>query len=167
MGIYTATFSAIAVTAAQDAFEIVAPSDRRVLIHDIILAQYTDFGDAAAEILSVLVTRGFTTAGSGGGSITPVALKSWNGKPAGSTVLRNNTTVAQDGTGVNVVAGSFNIAAGWSLRDALSGLSEGHETRNRKLIGLKPSERLVCRITAPADSLTMNGTLVFEEGVDL
>ncbi len=165
--IYTAPFSAVAVTAAQDVFELVAPSDLRVAIHDIKLGQYTDFGDAAAEILSVIVTRGFTTAGSGGGTITPVPIRSTTSMPARSTVLRNNTTVAQDGTGLNLIADAFNIAAGWSLRDALGGVFDNRDINVRRTIVIKPAERLVVRITAPADSLTMNGTLIFEEGADL
>jgi hypothetical protein len=153
--IFTATFSAVAVTAAQDCFEIVAGSNTRVRILDVKLAQYTDFGDTAAEILSVQVIRGFTTSGSGGSTATPVNLQPWS-RAATSTVEINNTTVAQDGTGAVIVADGWNIAAGWSLRDSLM-VPEGRG------IWLEKSTRLVVRITAPADSLTVNGTLVFEE----
>src|SRR3990167_9808586 len=52
--IFTATVNAVVVSAAQDVFEIVAPQGKRVKIREIVLGQYTDFGDAAAEILSVL-----------------------------------------------------------------------------------------------------------------
>lgn len=163
MTTFTATFSAVAVTAAQDVFELVAHSTCRVRVRDIKIGQYTDFGDAAAEILSVTVIRGFTTSGSGGSSVTPTNLQPWS-RAAVSTVEANNTTVAQDGTGAVMVADTFNIAAGWSLRDALSVFDN---TVDKIFaddgIWLEAGTRLVVRITAPADSITMNGTLAFEE----
>src|ERR1041384_3904542 len=70
MSVYVATFSAVAVTAAQDAFEIVAPSNSRVAIREISLGQYSDSGDAQAELLSVLLIRGHGTAGTGGSVLT-------------------------------------------------------------------------------------------------
>jgi hypothetical protein len=155
MSIFTATFSAVAVTAAQDCFEIVAGSNTRVRILDCKLAQYSDAGDAAAEILSVQVIRGFTTTGSGGAAVTPVNLQPWS-RVASSTVARNNTTVAQNGTGAILVSDGWHVAAGWSLRDSLM-VPDG------KGIWLEKTTRLVVRITIPADSLTVNGTLVFEE----
>jgi hypothetical protein len=163
MAIYTGTFSGVAVTLAQDVFEITAPATASVLIHDVKLGQYTDFGDAAAEILSVTVVRGYTVAGTGGSTVTPRALKSFS--PAvSSTVLANNTTVANTGTASVLVADAFNIAAGWSLRDAVSLPNSSSEVGMASQgIWLDAGERLVVRITAPADSLTMNGTLVFEE----
>ncbi len=162
MGIFTATIQAVAVSAAQDVFEIVAPAGSRVLIHDIKLGQFTDFGDAAAEILSVDVIRGYTTSGTGGAAVTPVNVKPWGGA-ATSTVERNNTTVATAGSPVFLVSDVFNIAAGWSLRDVLNlavdpaGLFPRH-------LGLEAAQRLVVRITAPADAVTLQATLMFEEG---
>ena len=160
MPIFTATLAAVSVSAAQDVFEIVAPADSCVLIHDIKLGQYTDFGDAAAEILSVQVIRGFTTSGSGGSAVTPSNLEPWS-RAAAATVEANNTTVAQNGTGAVIVADAFNVAAGWSMRDALS-LPNG-DLQARSGIWLDAATRLVVRITAPADAITMNATLVFEE----
>jgi hypothetical protein len=160
MAIFTSVVAAVAVTAAQDVFEITAPSNSNVLIRDIKIGQYSDFGDAAAEILSVTVIRGYTVSGSGGSASTPSNLKSV-GPAAVSSVEINNTTVANTGSAVTLIADAFNIQAGWSLRDVLS-LPDA--ARDPKLgIWLAPSERLVVRITAPADSLTMNATLVFEE----
>lgn len=160
MSIYTAVVSQVAVAAAQDVFEITAPATASVLIHDIKLGQYTDFGDAAAEILSVQVIRGFTVSGSVGTAATPANLQSW-AAAATAVVEINNTTVANTGTGVVLISDTFNIAAGWSLRDVLS--LPNSDGRPKQGIWLDAGERLVVRITAPADSITMNGTLVFEE----
>ena len=153
--LYSASFAAIAVTAAQDAFEIVAPSDKPVWINEIRLGQYTDFGDAASEIVSVLVVRGYTVTGSGGAAVTPAALQ--QGAPAASSVVaRNNTTVANTGTAIQLIADVMNVQAGFFYAPPVD-----------QRIALAPGERLVVRITAPADSLTMNGTLIFEEGRQL
>lgn len=158
MAIFSATFTAVAVTAAQDVFEILAPSDSYVLIRDIRIGQYSDFGDAQAEILSVQVIRGYATTGSGGSAVTPVNWSPASGaRAATSTVAANNTTVATTGTPLTLVSDTMNVAAGWWF--------EAPGDRDGKVQGLQvlPSQRLVVRITAPADSLTMNGTLVFEE----
>lgn len=167
MAIFTAVFNAVAVTAAQDVFEITAPATSNVLIHDIKVGQYTDFGDAAAEILSILVIRGYTVSGSGGTLPTPSNLKTAYqagvliSRSADSVVEANNTTVANTGSTMTLIADTFNIQAGWSLRDVLSLPDRNRDPKSG--IWLAPSERLVVRITAPADSITMNGTLVFEE----
>ena len=156
--LFSATFSAIGVAAAQDLFEIVAPATSRVLIHQIEFGQYSDFGDAQDELLSILIMRGHTTGGSGGATVPAENLanfESWGRDPT-ATVKRNNTTVASAGSPETVYATAFNVRAGFLWPSAaLSYL--------RQPITLEASERLVVRVTAPADSLTTNGTLVFEE----
>jgi len=153
MGIFTAAIAGVAVTAAQDVFEIVAGAATRVRIREIRLGQYTDFGDAAAEILSVTVMRGHTTSGSGGSSVTPSNVQGHTGAAAAtSTVEANNTTVAANGSPVTLIADAWNIAAGW-----------WYYPPEEEQIVLEKAQRLVVRITAPADSITVNGTIVFEE----
>lgn len=153
MAIFVASFTAVAVTAAQDLFEIVAPSNSRVKIREIRLGQYSDAGDAAAELLSLTIIRGYTVSGSGGSSVTPVNLSPVSGALASTTTVEaNNTTVANTGTVVTLLSDSFNIAGGFRYYPV---------PEERIEIGV--SQRLVIRITAPADSLTMNGTVVFEE----
>ena len=153
MAIFVATFAAVAVTAAQDVFEIVAPASSRLLIREIRLGQYSDAADAQAEMLSVQIIRGYTTSGSGGASVTPVNFSPVSGAASPvATVERNNTTVAQDGTGAVLLADSFNVMGGWRYYPV---------PEERIEVGV--SQRLVVRITAPADALTMNGTLVYEE----
>lgn len=155
--VFAATFTAVAVSVAQDVFEIVAPSTSRVLIREIRLGQYSDAGDAAAELLSILILRGYTVSGSGGTSATPVNMQGHTGaKSAGSTVEVNNTTVANTGSPVTLLADSFNVQAGFRYYPA-----PGDH------IVLEKSQRLVVRITAPADALTMNGTLIFQEVGDV
>ena len=155
--IFTATFSAVAVTAAQDVFEITAPSTSRVLIREIRIGQYSDFGDAQAEILSVLVLRGYTTTGSGGTTLTPANTRGHASAPASASVVKaNNTTVAANGSPVTLLADSFNVQFGFRLNYAAEdAIALGYL--------LEPSQRLVVRITAPVDALTTNGTITYQE----
>lgn len=159
MPVFTATFAAVSVSAAQDVFELTAPSTSRVRVKEIRIGQYSDFGDAAAEILSVQVIRGYTTAGSGGAAVTPSNLEPWS-RAAAATVARNNTTVAQDGSAQILIADSFNIQAGWWWKGDPPDPIRGYVGSE---IQLAPGAILVVRITAPADAITTNATIVFEE----
>lgn len=152
MGVISATFSAVAVSAAQDLFEIVAPSNRRVCIREIRIGQYSDAGNAEAEMLSILLMRGHTTTGSGGAAVTAAHLQSGGGVRSQSTIASNNTTVATGGNPVTLLADSFNVQAGFRF----------YPVPDERL-WLEPGQRMVVRITAPADALTMNGTILFEE----
>jgi hypothetical protein len=149
---YVATFTNVAVTAQQDFFEIVAPADSAVVIHYCNISQSSDYGDANDEGLRVNIKRGQTTSGSGGGAFTPLPLAAGDAA-FGGTVEINNTTIAADGTIVVLHAEAFNIRAGWNYMptpECRIVISPGI----RATIGL---------ITTPADSLTMEGTLIFEE----
>jgi hypothetical protein len=150
--LYSAQFNGVAVTAQQDLFELVAPSDAVVVIHQILLSQTTEVGDTQEEGLSILVKRGATTSGSGG--TTPALVPLENGfTAAGSVVEANNTTKATAGTIVTLHADS------WNVRSQLLILP----TPELRLV-LSPSQRLTVELaTTPADSITMNGTLYFEE----
>jgi hypothetical protein len=159
MAIFSAAFTAIAVSAAQDLFEIVGPVNSRVAINEIRFAQYSDFGDAQSELLSVLLMRGHTTAGTGGSPLTPANLHGYaNVRSAGAAVSRNNTTLAQDGSPETLLADAWNVMAPYLYLPKRSIIPQEDER-----FTLAPSQRLVVRITAPADALTMNGTILFEE----
>ena len=150
--LYSAQFNGVAVTAQQDFFELVAPADAVVVVHQVHLSQSSDVGDAAEEGLSVLFKRGATTSGSGGSTPTPVPLEA-GFAAAGSTVEANNTTKASAGTIVTL------HAEAWNIRSPFLWLPPP-ELR----IVLSPSQRFTVELgTTPADSLTVNGTLYFEE----
>lgn len=148
---YSISFAAVAVSAAQDLFEITAPSSAGIALHALTLGQSSDYGDAAAEGLSLTIVRGYTTSGSGGSAATPRILVP-GGSAASSSAEVNNTTVASAGTPVTLHADAFNVQAGYQYVWT-------PETRPRAA----PSSRIVVRITAPADALTMSGTLYYEE----
>ena len=157
MTLFSAVISGQTITNAggdQDIFELVAPANSRVLIHDVILGQTTEEGDAAAELLGILLMRGHTTTGSGGAAVTPVNLNPYS-RVSGCTVARNNTTVAADGSPATILADAWNLQAGyvWRMSDILHG----------KIL-VKPSQRFVVRLNeTPADDFTAYCTLLFEE----
>lgn len=149
---YTASFSGVAVTALQDLFEIVAPSTGVAIIHQVDISQGTDVGDAEEEMLLVHIRSGATTSGSGGSipSAVPILL---GDAAADSTVEANNTTKASGGT--IVTHWSFY----WNIRVALQMIFTP-ETRPVVTAGARLTVELD---SAPADSITMSGTLVWEE----
>jgi hypothetical protein len=73
-----------------------------------------------------------------------------------SGVEINNTTVANTGTPKVLIADAWNIQAPYLWQAPEDPDHPGN-------IILEQSGRLVVRITAPADSITMNGTLIWEE----
>jgi hypothetical protein len=150
--IYTAQFTDVAITAIQDLFEVVAPSDAIVMIHAVHLGQRSDVGDAAEEILPVQWTSGYTTSGSGGSSPTVVP-REFGDAAYGGTVEANNTTQASSGTAVTEYSWQWNIRLPFDMI----------WTPELRPI-LSPSRRGVLELpTAPADSITVSGTIVFEE----
>lgn len=155
--LYTVTFTGVAVTAQQDFFEITAATSRLLLVHAVELAQSTEVGDAAEEGLSIIMKRGtsLTTSGSGGSSATPAPLEVNQGA-AGSTAEVNNTTKLAVGTGAITTL----IATNWNIRS--SPMSWIFTPELRPVVS--PGERFAVELaTTPADSVTVSGTLWFEE----
>lgn len=154
---YTAVFKSIAVTAAQDLFEVAAPTDAIVVIHDWTLSQSTEVGDAAEEMLVLTTNRGVgtVTSGSGGASVTPSQIE--DGDTAfGGTVERNNTTILAVGTGT--LETDLEVHC-WNVRVPYQKIYTP-ETRP----SISPGNRWTLELeTAPADSVTMSGVITFEE----
>lgn len=153
---YTAVFKSTAVTAAQDLFEIAAPSDSVVVVHSWGLFQTTETGDAQEEMLLLTTNRGVgtVTSGSGGATVTPQPIS--DGDAAfGGTVERNNTTQMAAGTGsleeLEVLA--------WNIRVPMEKI---YTPETRPVIS--PGNRWTLEMeSTPADSITMHGTVTFEE----
>lgn len=151
--IYTVEFEGVAVTAAVDLFELQPADDKPVEIMGIFVSQSSDVGDAASEMLRYRVIRGHTTSGSGGTVATPRPLNR-SGAAAGFVAETCNTTIASAGTANNLHSDSFHIASGLQLW-----LPDGCEWE-----ASQADTTLVVRLmAAPADSLTMAGTLYVRE----
>lgn len=153
---YTGQTNGVAVTTQIDFFELLAPADCCVIIRQIELTQSTELGDAQEEELSILIKRGVGTVTSGSGGTTPTPSKTQSGfAAAGSTLEANNTTKMATGTGTitTLWASTWNVRAPWLWLP----------TPEFNIV-LSPSERLTVELgTTPADSITMNTLIVFEE----
>jgi hypothetical protein len=152
---YSISFENQSITNAggdNDLFEIGPADDRIVLVHSLYLDQISDVGDAAEEILRYKIIRGHTT-GSNGTAVTPRPLIH-NGPAAGAACEFVGTTIASSGTGVDLHAGAFNIRAGLQLI---------FPPDMRPVVTHAQGLLVVRLMAAPADDVTMSGTLYFEE----
>lgn len=149
--IYSAPMDAAAVTLATDLFHVTATADSPVLVHMLELGQTTDLGDAAEEVLRIGVYRA-VTGGSGGVAATEVAYNHASNPAVTAAVLTNNTTASTAGTLLQIITWNIRIPTQWWWTP---------ETRVRIDAGEDP---LAFRLlTAPTDSVTVSGTLVWEE----
>jgi hypothetical protein len=151
---YSVSFTSVAATAAQDLFEITAATGKPVRINGWCISQSTEIKDAEEEGLSILVRRGSsaTTSGSGGTSATP-ALQDSADSAAGATVEVNNTTRMSGGTITTLEALNWNVRAPFLMIYT-------PEMKPR----ITPGDRLTIELaTAPADSVTISGTVWFQE----
>lgn len=156
--IFTAVFEGVAVTAAQDLFSLLTDATSRIALCRVEIGQYSDVGDAASEILPIRFRTGATVAGSVGTAVTPRNTAPWS-RLSTVTVRANDTTQAGTGTIVTRYASVWNVQAGFVYApkwDARTGYDER--------IRVDISTRLVIDSPgAPADSLTMSGTVWFQE----
>ena len=152
--IYSVAFGAVSIAAAQDAFEISPADDKPVEIVGITFDQTgnADVGDAAEEFIRWTVLRGHTTSGSGGSAPTPRPLDP-SDVAAGFASEANNTTIASAGTAVVLHEGAFNVRS-----DYIFWWPEGMAPKANQGNGT-----MVVRLSAPADAITISGTLYLRE----
>lgn len=151
--VYAVTFENVAVTAAQDLMSIIAADDRPCELLYVEIGNLTELGDTAEEQLRITIVRGNTTVGSGGSAFTPLNTKE-GGVAAGASARINDTTAASAGTPVNLYAGAWNIRMPF-IWDA---------TPERTIVVRGTSYLCIRLVGAPADSVTMSGTMYFAEG---
>jgi hypothetical protein len=154
---YSGTFKSIAVTAAQDFFELLAPSDATLVIHEWTLCQTTEVADAQEEMLLLTTNRGIgsVTSGSGGGTITTLPLSAGDAA-FGGTLERNNTSQMAVGSGT--LNADLEVYA-WNIRIPFQ---KTYTPETRPVVS--PSNRWTLELeTTPADSITIHGTIIFEE----
>lgn len=153
--LYTAEVNGVSVSAIQDLWEILAPADACLIIHSFTVGQNSDTGDAAEEILNLIGTRGVGSVTSGSGGSTPTAHPVQDGAAAsGATVEANNTTqmVVGSGTLENL------FSANWNVRVPYEKIWTPEE---RPIVS--PSNRFVIELSGPADAITVQSTITFEE----
>ncbi len=150
--IYSAQFRNVAVVAAQDLFSALPLANKPIQIHKISISQTTEVADAAEEMLTIGLTKGNTTVGSGGSAPAAVAYNI-NTPAAGVTFRANDTTEISAGTAVQLETEDWNIRMPYIYHPA----PEDRITIANALLFA------VQLITVPADSITMSGTIVVEE----
>jgi hypothetical protein len=152
---YVIPFQGVAITVAQDLWEITIPSTCAAILHEIKVSQSSDATDAQSEQLRFTVRHltGAPTSGSGGSAATPKPL-SPSGATARITAEVNNTTRLTGGTESKSYSDCANVLGpGWHNLAIPEGRWE-----------LGPSSFLVIGLeTAPADSITASGYVVIEE----
>lgn len=154
--IYSSNVGGVAVSVAQDFFEILAPAGVPFLLHSVRLSQDSDFADAQAELLRVTIIRVNVTVTSGSGGTTTTERPHSPASPGSSmtSVEANNTTEATSSTTLDtIVEDAFNVQAGWLYLP----------TPEERIL-FAPSTACVIGIPiAPTDSLDMTGTVTWEE----
>jgi hypothetical protein len=143
---YSAALNVGSHTAQIDYFELLAASGKPLLLHGFELGQTTEVGDAAEEMLLLLLKRvtGAPTSGSGGPASPTLAPLCPNDTAAGATLEHGNTTKLSGGTQTELARFS------WNIRSPLLWLPppEGRIT-------LDAGTRIVLEeLTTPADAVT-------------
>ena len=151
---YSANFNAVAATVQVDFFELIGTASKILEVHEVRLSQHTDYGDAAEEIVQVLVRRGVGSTTGTGGTQAAVPTKLETGLPtAGFTFDYMNTTKMTAGTR------DILLSTAWNIRGEFLYLP----TPECRII-LAPSERFTVELaTTPIDSITFNGSMVVAE----
>lgn len=154
--VYSVVFENVAISAAQDLFEITPADDKPVRLLGLMLSNVggvSDAGDAQEEDLRITVNRGNTTSGSGGSAPTPQPLNSRDAA-AGFTAEVNNTTRATTGTKVVLHADGWNTRQGYQFFWTPETYIMASQADTLLTIALE---------AAPADSFQVSGTAYFEE----
>lgn len=153
---YTVVFENVTVSAAQDFFEITPADDKPIALVGLTLDNVggtADAGDVQEELLRLLIRRGHTVSGSGGSTPTPGTIRA-NTAAAGFAAEVNNTTIANTGTTVDV------MALGWNVRVPLREFWPEELCPTATQVNTSIVVRL---LSTPADAISMSGTLYVVE----
>jgi hypothetical protein len=146
--IYSVSFTEVGVTAQQDLFQLEAVTVPAIL-HAVYLSQSSDLGDASSEGLSILVRRVTDT--------VPSPYTTAEALDPGSATA---STIANVNDITELVTGASNIhTEAWNILTPFIYLPPP-ELRPVVKIGDVITVNLN---TTPNDSITMSGTLYFEE----
>lgn len=155
---YSISFSNVSVSAAQDFFSVKPATDKPIVVHAIFLSNVggtADAGDAQEELLGVEIGQGNTTIGSGGTNPTARPLNSVDTAFGPTTNVRvNDTTKVTTGTRLLLHADGFNIRTGWQYIPTPE-MRIRHSAADNFLA--------VQLLAAPADAVSMSGTMIVEE----
>lgn len=149
--LYSAPMEALAFTTATDVFEFSVGAGRPVILHMMELSgSAPDVGDAQEEILHIGLYRA-ATAGATGTALTEAAYTDTENPAVETAVVANRGTASTGGTLIQVLGWNVRIPTQWIWTP---------EMRPEFAISTVGTFRLK---EAPADSITLSGTLVWEE----
>ena len=147
--IYSVEFNSVAVTVAQDLFQIEAITVP-IKIHMISISQISDVGDSAAESLLIRLRGGITDAVTDDLAAVPYQ---------SARATANLSDLAINETSQLTTAAVDVYSEGWNIALPFIWLPPPEDRYE-----IQPTDAFVVDLaTAPADSLTMSGTVIFEE----
>lgn len=152
---YSVTFTTKAFTTTVDVFELAPADDKPVKLLAVILGNVggtADSADADSEQLPVEIIRGNTTTGLGGFTTTANPLNI-SDVAAGAVAKTMNTTPATAGAWTSMFACEFNVRAG----------SREYLPEECWIEASQTNSRVRVQLGAPADSINLQGTLIFQE----
>jgi hypothetical protein len=157
--LYTVVFAGTITNAGGDTdlLEIVAATNKPVILRGIALSQISEVGDAAEEGLRLSIIRlpATVTSGSGGSAATPATLDSSDAAAAFTAEVNNTTIASTSGTALTLAE------YGWNVRNSPYELWFPDERFAPKVRG---AEYLVVRLqTTAADDITAQCTFWIEE----
>ncbi|NIT14583.1 MAG: hypothetical protein GTN99_10185 [Candidatus Dadabacteria bacterium] len=144
---FSLSFDAVAVTAVQDLFQI-DPTGGVIIIHSVKISQELDVGDAQAEHLRIRLRR-VTDAVTD--DVNAVKLDNASAAEAANLAINETTQLTTGAVNIDIEA--------WNILQPYLYLPSP-EMRPVIAIGETFTVDLA---DAPADSLTMSGTVVFEQ----
>lgn len=152
--IYTACFSGTALTTvSHDVFGILAPSDSRVMIHEVRIGEASD-AVTEEQLVSVQFLRGSTASAEQATPITPRHLHGWAGTPtAGSSVFGPVAALASTASAVLIHADTWNVTQASYVFCP--------EDCERPILAV--DQRLHVRLGAASTAMSISGTLKFSE----
>ncbi len=144
---YTVQFTDVAVTAQQDLFQIeslVTP----VTLHAVYLSQTSDVGDSSAENLSIRIVRATDAVTD---DLATVQLDKGDATQTADVAINETSELV---TGLEVIH-----SEAWNIALPFIWLPPPE----MRVVGVVGDVIIVNLNTTPADSLTMSGTVYFEE----
>jgi hypothetical protein len=152
--LYSVTFSDIECSgvAERDVFDIQGSTETRLRLHQVELSQHSEVAGASEERLPVEILTGAVVASSGGTAGVPTRYLD-RGATSLVSAAYNATTVAGAASDETLRWGGA-----WPINECFN-----YEPASDKRIQTGLNENLSVRIGVPADALSLNGTIVWEE----
>lgn len=151
MNFFSASQDAQAVSTAVDLFHFTIADDKPMKLWSLEMAQTTDLGDAAEEVLRLGFYTG-VSGGGGGSALTEAALSDAHGASISTAVV---------GQGTASTGGTLRKVFFWNIRQAGPVWIATPETVLR--VGQGGSASAIRFLAAPADSITLSAEAIWIE----